>query len=233
MNDTALPRIAGVFLLASLMTNLMAFFIGTSRGLAPPPTFDLGDPQQLMRLSAESGAHLFPLTLSLLSPVLAIPAGLGIYHVLRAAGWPALFGVVMFFVGMIFVVLFDVLELIALARIAPAFGAAPDFARPSIQALGGAVDTAIDVLGYIGHFFSFGLAQLAFGIAIIKVPGISNWLGGLAFIPGVLIGWLAPLVAMTGQSPAPVIGIGLIAFVTWLIGMVVVLLRWKPGVGTR
>ena len=101
MNDTALPRIAGVFLLASLMTNIMAFFIGTSRGLAPPSAFDFGDTQQLVRLSAESGAHLFPLTLSLLSPVLAIPAGLGIYHVLRAAGWPALFGVVMFFVGMI------------------------------------------------------------------------------------------------------------------------------------
>jgi hypothetical protein len=230
MNDRALPRIAGVFLLAALTTNMMAFFIGTSRGLAPPPTFDFGDRQQLERLSAESGAHLFPLTLSVLSPVLAIPAGLGIYHVLRAAGWPALFGVVMFFIGMIFVVLLDVLELLAIARVAPAYGAAPDFARPSIQALGGTIDSAIDVLGYVGHFFCFGLAQLAWGIAIIKVPGISNWLGGLSFIPGILIGWLPPLIAIAGVSAAPVIGVGIIAFLTWLIGMTVVLLRWKPSV---
>lgn len=183
MGDVALPRIAGVFLFAAVATNLIAFAIGSSRGLAPPPAFDFGDAQQLSRLSAESSSHWLPLTLSLLSPVLAIPAGLGIYHVLKSAGWPALFG----------------------------------------------VDTAIDALGYVGHFFSFGLAQLAFGIAIMRVPGISNWLGGLAFIPGLMIGWLAPLIAFAGRSPAPVIGIGIIAFVTWLIGMVVVLLRWKPA----
>jgi hypothetical protein len=230
MGDVALPRIAGVFLLAAVVTNMVAFMIGTSRGLAPPPAFDFGDAQHLSRLSAESSSHLLPLALSLLSPVLAIPAGLGIYHVLRTAGWPALFGVVMFFVGMIFVVLLDILELLAIARVAPAFGGAPDFARPSIQALGGTIDSGIDILGYVGHFFSFGLAQLAFGIAIIKVPGISNWLGGLSFIPGILIGWLTPLVAIAGLSPAPVIGVGIIAFLTWLIGMAFVLLRWQPAV---
>lgn len=229
----ALPRIAGVFLLAAIAANLIAFVIGTSRGLLPPPAFDFSDAQHLSRLSAESRSHLLPLGLSLLSPVLAIPAGLGIYHVLRTAGWPALFGVVMFFVGMIFVVLLDVLELLAIAQVAPAFGAAPEFALPSIQVLGGVIDSAIDVLGYVGHFFSFGLAQLAFGIAIIKVPGISNWLGGLSLIPAILIGWLTPLVALAGLSPAPVIGVGIIAFLTWLIGMAFVLLRRQPAVATK
>src|SRR5688572_33263821 len=180
MGDVALPRIAPVFLLPAAATNLIAFVIGSSRGLAPPPAFNFGDAQHLSRLSAESGSHWLPLTLSLLSPVLAIPARPGIYYVLKIAGWPALFGVVMFFVGMIFVVLLDVLELVAIARVAPAYGAAPDFARPAIQALGGTIDSAIDVLGFVGHFFSFGLAQLAWGIAIITVPGISNWLGWLS-----------------------------------------------------
>ena len=83
------------------------------------------------------------------------------------------------------------------------------------------------MLGYVGHFFSFGLAQLAWGIAIIKVPGISSWLGGLSFIPGILIGWLTPFIAIAGFSPAPVISIGMIAFVTWLIGMAFVLLRTR------
>lgn len=106
MGDVALPRIAGVFLLAAVATNLIAFVIGSSRGLAPPPAFDIGNAQHL---SADASSHWLPLTLSLLSPVFAIPAGLGIYHVLKSAGWPALFGVVMFFVGMIFVVLLDVL----------------------------------------------------------------------------------------------------------------------------
>ncbi len=37
-----LPRIAGVFLVTSILANVTAFAIGTSRGLRPPPAFDFG-----------------------------------------------------------------------------------------------------------------------------------------------------------------------------------------------
>jgi hypothetical protein len=222
-----LPRIAGVFLVTSLLANVTAFAIGTSRGLLPPPAFDFGDSQHLLRLSAESGSHQLPLMLSLMSPVFALPVGYALFHVLRAAGWPAAFGAAMFFVGMIFVVLLDVLELVAIGRLAPAYGAAPDFARPAIAAVGATADLAIDVLGFVGHFFSFGLAQLAFGVAIIKVPNISNWLGGLSFVPAFMLGWMVPLLALLGQDVGPVVGIGIAVYFIWLVGMSVVLLRWQ------
>lgn len=89
------------------------------------------------------------------------------------------------------------------------------------------IDLGIDVLGFVGHFFSFGLAQLAFGLAIIKVPNISNWLGGLSFVPAFMLGWMVPLLALLGQDARPVMGIGIAVFFIWLVGMSVVLLRWK------
>ena len=138
----------------------------------------------------------------------------------------------MFFVGMIFVVPLDVLELVAIARLAPAYGAASDAARPSIAAVGATADMAIDVLGFVGHFFSFGLAQLAFGVAIITVPNISNWLGGLSFVPAIMLGWMAPLLGVFGQGAGPVVGIGVAVFMFWLVGMSVVLLRWKGQEGS-
>jgi hypothetical protein len=225
--NAGLARLSGLLLLTAVAANLTAFGVGMSRGLMPPPAFDFGDAHHLSRLSAESTSHLLPLVLSLLSPVLAIPAGLGLFHILKPAGWPALFGTVMFFVGMVFVVLLDVLELVAIARVAPDFGTAADFARPSIQALGGAIDALIDVLGYVGHFFSFALAQLAFGFSILRVDRVPNWLGWLAFIPAIAIGWLVPIVVLAGARPAALAGIGIMAFVIWLIGMAIVLLKYR------
>ena len=228
MNEQALPRLGAALLGAAVAANLIAFAVGTARGLMPPPAFDFGDAQHLQRLAVESRDHLVPLTLSLASPVLALPAGLALFHILRPAGWTALFGTVMFFIGMIFVVLLDVLELVGIARLAPAFGTAPDFARPAIAAAGAALDTAIDVLGYVGHFFSFGLAQLAFAFAIVAAPGVPNWLGWTSLVPALLIGWFAPVIALFGAGAAPLTAIGLLFFLVWLMGMTVVLWRWQP-----
>ena len=228
MTDTVLPRIGAVLLFAAVATNLIAFAIGISRGLMPPPAFDFGDAQHLARLAGESNAHLLPLALSLLSPVLALAAGPALFHVLRPAGWTTTFGTAMFLVGMIFVVLLDVLELVAIARVAPAFGAAPEPARPAILAVGAGIDTAVDVLGYVGHFFSFGLAQLAFAFAIVAAPGVPNWLGWMSLVPALLIGWLVPLVSLFGAPAGALTGIALPFFIVWLIGMAAVLWRWQP-----
>ena len=194
----------------------------------PPPAFDFGDPQHLQRLSVESRDHLLPLTLSLLSPVLALPAGLALFHVLRPAGWTALFGTVMFFTGMIFVVLLDVVEWLAIARLAPAYAAASEVARPSLLAVGAIIDSGIDVLGYVGHFFSFGLAQLAFAFAIVAAPGVPNWLGWMSLVPALLIGWFVPAIALFGASAGPLTAVAILFFLVWLIGMAVVLWQWRP-----
>lgn len=228
MNERALPRLGAILLAAAVAANLIAFAIGLGRGLMPPAAFDFGDSQHLERLSTEYPGHLLPLMLSLLSPVLAVPAGLAIFHVLRPAGWTALFGTVMFFVGMVFVVLLDIVELVAIARLAPAYGGAPDFARPAILAVGAVIDATIDVLGHVGHFFSFGLAQLAFAFAIVAAPGVPNWLGWLSLVPALLIGWFVPVLTVFGAPSGPFMAIAFAIFFAWLIGMAAVLWRWQP-----
>lgn len=229
LNETTLPRLGAALLMLAIVANLGAFALGTARGLMPPPAFDFGDPQHLQRLSAESHDHALPLTLSLMSPVFALPAGLAIYQLIRPAGWTALFGTVMFFIGMIFVVLLDVLEWLAIARLAPVYGAASDVARPAMLAVGAVIDSAIDVLGYVGHFFSFGLAQLAFAFAIVAAPGVPNWLGWMSLVPALVIGWFVPVIAMFGADAGPLAGVGMLVFLVWLIGMALVLWRWQPA----
>jgi hypothetical protein len=99
-SDTWLPKVAGVLSILSVVANLTAVGIGSSRGLLPPTAFDFGDPNDLTRLSVDHAAHVLPLALSLLSSCLAIPVGLGWFHVLKRAGSYAVFGVLMFYVGM-------------------------------------------------------------------------------------------------------------------------------------
>ena len=212
-----LPKIAGVFLVMSLLANVTAFAIGTSRGLLPPQAFDFGDSEHLLRLSAEFGSHQLPLTLSLLSPVLALPVGYAFFHVLKAAGWPAAFGAAMFFAGMIFVVLLDVLELVAIGRLAPAYGAAPDFARPAIAAVGDTVDLAIDVLSFVGHFFSFGRRSWRSVLRSSRSRIFPIGLADYRSVPAFMLGWMVPLLALLGQDAGPVVGIG-IAVVLHLAG---------------
>ena len=229
--DTTLPKLAAILSFASVLTNLAAFAIGTSRGLVPPTAFDFGSDFDLRRLSAEHTAHLLPLALSLLSPVLAIPVGLGWFHILRRAGWPALSGMVLFVVGMIFVVLLDVVELVVIAKFAPAYGGASEAAKPVLLAIGSTLETTRAVLAYVGHFFSFGLAQLAWGVAILKVPTLPRWLAWLAFAPAVTIGWLATALELAGRSGGPLVPIGIVTFFVWFLSMAVVLFRWTPEAG--
>ena len=42
-----------------------------------------------------------------------------------------------------------------------------------------------------------------------------------------MLGWMVPVLALLGQAVAPVVGIGIAMFFIWLMGMSVVLLRWK------
>jgi hypothetical protein len=233
MNDQVLLKIAGVFSILSVLANLAAFGVGSSRGLLPPTAMDFGSGDDLARLSAAHAAHVLPLALSLLSPCLAIPVGLGWLHVLKRAGAYAVCGVVMFYVGMIFVVLLDILELVLIVRLAPAYGLASEAAKPALLAFGATVELARDVLGYVGHFFGFGLGQFALGLAILKVRSVPRWLGWLSFVPAIVIGWVPVLLVLAGSAHTAdsFVPVGALTFFVWLLSMAVILLRWRPEEG--
>jgi hypothetical protein len=228
--DTWVPRISGGFSILSIAATLAAFGIGSSRGLLPPTAFDFSNANDLTRLAADSRAHTLPLALSLVAPCLAIPVGLGWFHVLRPAGSYAVCGVAMFFVGMIFVVLLDALELTLIVDLAPAYGSADGATKPALLAVAETMERTRRVFSYVGHFFGFGLGQLALGLAILRVGRVPRWLGWLSFVPAILLGWVATLMEFSGGEAAvgPIVAVGVLAFTGWFLSMGVVLIRWMP-----
>jgi Domain of unknown function (DUF4386) len=228
MHDNFLPRMAGVFSILAIVVNFVAFGIGASRGLSPPNTVNFGSSDDLVNLALNYDAHILPLALGLLSPFLAIPVALGWFHVLKDARGYASFGLAMFFVGMTLVVILDVLELVLVVALAPAYASADAASQSALLGFGATLGLTRDVLGYVGHFFSFGLAQIAFGLAILRVRAVPRWLGWLSFVPGIILGWLATMLDLSGAS-GPVVPLGVLSFVIWNLGMAVVLLRWRSS----
>ncbi len=227
MNDTLTLRIAGVFALLAVAVNLAAVGVGISQGIQPPPTVDFGSASQLSALAQEPRPAILAYWFGLLSPCLALPIGFGLLQLLRRSGSYAQFGVLMFYIGMIFVVLLDILELALYSELPSRYVAASDAAKPSLLALGAMAGLTRDVLGYVGHFFAFGLGQFALGVAILKVRVVPPWLGWLSFVPALLLGWLATALSLNGRVVAAgvVAMIGVPTFFVWLLSMAVFLLR--------
>jgi hypothetical protein len=228
MQSTFLTRSAALLTVLSIAANLLALGIGSSRGLTPPNVVDFGNAADLVVLASSYHAHVLSLALSLLSPCLAIPIALGWFELLRGARAYALAGVALYFIGMIFVVLLDVLELVLVVDLAPAYARAGSSAQPALLGVGATLGHARDVLGYVGHFFSFGLAQIALGVAILLGGGAPRWLGWWSFVPGIVLGWLATGASIAGASVGPLAALGILSFLVWLVGMAVVLWRWRP-----
>jgi hypothetical protein len=219
-------KTAGVFTLLAVAANIAAVAVGVSYGIQPPPTVDFGNAEQLSALAQEPRPAILAYWLGLLSPCLALPIGFGWLVLLRRSAH-AQFGVLMFYVGMLFVVLLDILELALYSELPTRYVAATDAAKPAILALGGVLDLTKAVLGYVGHFFAFGLAQFAIGLAILKDRVVPSWLGWLSLVPAILLGWLATALTLSGRSSAAggVAAIGVPIFFVWLLSMGVVLLR--------
>ena len=188
MRDNFLPRIAGVFAILSVVANFGAFGIGVSRGLSPPNAMDFGSSDDLVNLALNYEAHILPLALSLLSPCLGIPMALGWFHSKRGQGIRVVWGSNVLRRN-------DVRGHSGRTRISLGRGTSPCVClsrrRVAIRSLrfGATLGLTRDVLGYVGHFFSFGLAQIAFGFAILSVRAVPRWLGWLSFVPGIALGW--------------------------------------------
>jgi hypothetical protein len=103
------------------------------------------------------------------SPFLALPLGLGLYAVLKPAKAYALFGAVMFYVGMTIALVHEVLRIALFARLPPAYLAAPEAARPAILALGDVLQHAEGMFDLIAFVVMFGLGFSAIAAAILSL----------------------------------------------------------------
>jgi hypothetical protein len=232
MNSTFITRIAGVAALLSVVVQFGAIGIAVSRGVRPGGAIDFGDSVQLLAAAtSDHAANVLGLSLPTLSPFLALPLGLGLYVMLKPAKAYALFGTVMFYVGMTIALSHEVLRVSLFAQLPPAYLASPESAKPAILALGSVLQYAEGMFDLIAFVVMFGLGFSAFALAILSIRIVPHWLGWALLIPAVGVGWIAFPLGYLGVAAAGMLVLpGMLVFFLWLTPIAIVLLRWHPQI---
>ena len=229
MKDTFITRIAGAFSILSVVAQLAAIGVAFSLGIIPAGTIDLGDAAQLVAANANHAASVLGLSLATLAPAVALPLGLGLYVVLKPAKGYALFGLVMFYVGMTITLVHEVLRVVLFARLPPAYAAAPEAAQPAILVLGDVLTHADAMFSLFSFIVSFGLGFSAFALAILGLRVVPRWLGWILLVPAVGVGLIGfPLLFFGVAAAGMLIPPGMSLFLVWQMAIGVVLLRWQP-----
>jgi hypothetical protein len=211
------------------MVQFAALGVAFTHGIIPAGTIDLGDAAQLLAANTNHAATVLGLSLATLAPATALPLGLGLYAVLKPAKAYALFGLVMFYVGMTVALVHEVLRVVLFARLPPAYVAAPDSAKPAILVLGDVLTHADAMADFIAFVVLFGLGFSAFALAILSLREIPRWLGWLLAVPAIGVGLICFPLSFFGVAAAGMLILpGLSLFFVWQIAIGVVLLRWQP-----
>jgi hypothetical protein len=230
VNDNFITKTAGASALLSVATQFVAIGIAVSRGIHPGGAIDFADPAQILSAAnANHAASVLGLSLATLSPFLALPLGLGLYVMLRQAKAYALFGAVMFYVGMTIALVHEVLRIALFATLPPAYQAASESTRPAILVLGDVLQRAEGMFDLIAFVVMFGLGFSAIAVAILNLRVVPRWLGWVLLIPAVGVGLIAFPLGFFGFTTAGMLVLpGMVVFFLWLVAMAVVLLRWTP-----
>ena len=165
-------------------------------------------------------------SLSLAAPVTSLGAGYGWYWLVRGGAPDGAMGVVVWYLGMIFVIINDTLELGLVATLPAQYQRADDTLKPALLGFGAIVGYCIELFSLVGGLVSFsGVALIA--ISMLHVPSLPPWLGALGIIASVLI-----LVSRIGThlvrslKPLGVLGlVGFILFMTWILSTGIFTLR--------
>lgn len=223
MDDRSLTSICGCFSILSALCILVAIPIGISLNTGGPTAIDFGDPETLSRLQGAMPGMLLVEALALAGPTLALGAGLGWYCVLKRDGSYAVLGVLLWYVGMLFVVLQDAIEFSLVEFLPAAYSSAETALKPGLLVTGATFGRVIEVLTLLGDCVSaFGLALV--NIALLRRTGSWRLLGGAGLLSSILT---------TAGLVFPQWGggrlLGFVMFMGWMITMGIVMLRWRPA----
>jgi hypothetical protein len=203
--------------------------IAVSLGIRPGGAINFGDGPQLLAANANLAASVLGVSLATLSPALALPFGLGLYVMLKQAKAYALFGAVMFYVGMTIAFVHEFLRIALFASLPPAYAAATEAARPAILVLGDLIQHAQEMFDLMAFVVVFGLGFSAFALAILNLHVVPRWLGWVLLVLAVGIGLICRPLGYFGVAAAGVaVGLGMLVFFVWLAATGIVLLRWIP-----
>jgi len=231
MNDRVITRIAGLSALLATVAQFAAIGVALYHGIVPGGPIDFGDAAQVTAANANHAATVLGLSLATLAPSLLLPLGLGLYVVLKPAKAYALFGLVMYYVGMTIALVHEVFRVVLFARLPPAYVAASEVSKPTILVLGDVLSHAEAVFDLIGFIVLLGLSLSAFAIAILRLRVVPRWLGWVLLIPAVGVGLICFPLAFVGVAAAEILILpGMLVFTVWSIAIGLVLIRWKPEI---
>jgi hypothetical protein len=222
MNDAPLLRIAAVFAFLSPLTIFAGIpFAVTLAGAGGPAPIDFGDGAVLARLAVLGSAPARVDSFALLGPIFALPATMGWYVLLRPTGRLAALGVALWYVGMVFIIAQDALQLALVSTLPAAYSAADIVTRVAIEAFGGGLAYAIEVLAFSGHLPN-GFGIIVLSLLMFRCTAIPKWLAGLGLVSAVIA--LGSGVLAFAIPEVPLLGIGM------PIGIFMVLF-WGMGLG--
>jgi hypothetical protein len=235
MTDATTLRIAAFFAFLSPLTIFAGIpFAAGLGGVGGPGPIDFGDGAVLARL-AELGAAPARVDLfALLGPVFALPATMGWYVLLRAEGRLAQLGVVLWYVGMVFIIMQDAMQLALVSTLPSAYAAADVATRAAIETVGGGLGYTIEVLAFSGHLpNAFGIILLS--LLMWRCPAIPKWLAGLGLGAALLAFSSGVLAFAFPDVPAFGIGvpIGIFIMLGWGVGLGVIMLREARRLGSQ
>lgn len=227
MNDATTLRIAAVFAFLSPLAIFAAIpFAAGLGGAGGPGPIDFGNGAVLARLAELGVAPARVDLFALLGPILALPATIGWYVLLRAQGRLALLGVVLWYFGMVFIIAQDAVQLALVSTLPASYAAADTAARVAIEVLGTGLARSIEVLAFSGHLPNgFGIILLS--LLMWRCATIPRWLAGIGLVAGTIA--LGSAVLAFSFPAVPMLGIGvpigIFLMLGWGIGLGVVMLR--------
>lgn len=171
-------KIAAVFSFLSTLTILAGVpYAARLRGLGGPGLIDFGDAAILTQLAMAGSAPVLIDTFAFLGPLLALPIGAGWYLLLRNQKPLAGLGVLLWYLGMIFVITQDAMQLALVTKLPSAYLAADASIKPALLVFGESLAYIIDILVFAAVLHAAGLFLVS--MAMAREPRVPKWIAYL------------------------------------------------------
>jgi len=186
MNDASALRIAAVFSFLSPLAILAgAPFAAQLGGVGGPGPIDFGDGERLLRLAELGAAPAWVDLSALLGPMFALPAVFGWYMLLRQMGRLPALGTVLWYLGMVFIVLQDALQLALVSTLPASYAAGDAGTRAAIEAVGGSFGHVIETVAFTGHLPN-GFGSVLLFLVMWRCATIPKWIAGLGLVSSII-----------------------------------------------
>jgi hypothetical protein len=222
MNDNAILKISALFSFATFASIVAGIPIKAKLGaIGGPGPINFADGELLSKLHAAEPATVWVDTAALVGPVLGLGAGIGWYLLLNKHSALALYGTLLWYLGMLFIVAQDAMQLAVVSTLPAEYVAASDASKPAIAAMASVLAYIIEVLASVGVISYVG--SLLIGVACLRCSLVPKWLGWLCVVAS-LVATVSSVLAML-LPPMPLFGLGR------AIGVQLFVMLWIPAMG--